>query len=479
MATSYTPTIGLEIHAELKTKTKMFCGSRNAPHEQSPNTHICPVCMGHPGTLPVINFMAVRQVLLVGRALGGTLATYSEFDRKNYFYPDIPKGYQISQYAHPLVSGGELSGVAITRVHLEEDTARSLHRAEGTLIDFNRAGVPLMELVTEPVIHDAKTASNFARELQLLLRALGVSDANMERGEMRVEVNISISASDMLGTKVEVKNINSFKSVEAAIAYEIERQTVCLEKGEMVVQETRGWDETANVSVSQRKKESSHDYRYFPDPDLPKLNISEIPELASSRLDEMMPEKPSDKRIKLSNLGLASNIVEILVSNPEAAHFYMSAVIALETFKPDITNSNRQKLAHYVTSDLLGYIAQHTEVSFASAEPAYFAKLILMLDNGVISSRTAKDILAEVVFKHSDPETLSRERGLSRQDTEGELLLIIDSVLTEHSDTVIAYKNGKATALQFLIGQCMKTGKGTANPLILKELLLKRIASVS
>ncbi|HYF28964.1 MAG TPA: Asp-tRNA(Asn)/Glu-tRNA(Gln) amidotransferase subunit GatB, partial [Candidatus Paceibacterota bacterium] len=231
---TYRPTIGLEIHAELNTKTKMFCASANDPDETRPNVNVCPVCMAHPGTLPVPNQEAVRHIARVGTAVGGTLADYTEFDRKSYFYPDIPKGYQISQYEHPLVKGGELVGVPITRVHLEEDTARSTHSDGGSLVDFNRAGVPLMELVTEPEIHDAETAGNFARELQLLLRTLGASHANLEKGEMRIEANISVSKDDTLGTKVEVKNLNSFRSVERAIEFEIARQSELLERGERV-----------------------------------------------------------------------------------------------------------------------------------------------------------------------------------------------------------------------------------------------------
>src|SRR3989344_3387920 len=278
----YLLTVGLEIHAELATKTKMFCDSRNDTNELRPNTNVCPVCLGYPGTLPVINKEAVRRVLCLGTAVGGEIADYTEFDRKNYFYSDIPKGYQISQYKHPLVKGGELeveiknqkSKIKITRIHLEEDTAKSSHdTGDYSLVDFNRAGIPLMELVTEPVIHSGSEAAEFAKELQLLLRYLGVSDANMEKGEMRVEANVSVSKTDTFGVKVEVKNLNSFKAVERAIAYEVERQIAVIESGEKVVQETRGWDENKQKTFSQRLKEESHDYRYFPDPDLPKMKI--------------------------------------------------------------------------------------------------------------------------------------------------------------------------------------------------------------
>ena len=300
----YKLTVGLEVHAELKTKTKMFCNSANDPFNAEPNVNICPVCMAHPGTLPVINKQAVHHVLRVGTALGSDLADFTEFDRKNYFYPDIPKGYQISQYKYPLVSNGMLNGIAIERVHLEEDTASSSHEgSEGSLVDYNRAGVPLMELVTKPVIHTAEEAGAFARELQLLLRTLGVSDANMEKGEMRVEANISISKTDKLGTKVEVKNLNSFRSVERAIAYEVERMTKILDGGPgEIVQETRGWDEGGQKTFSQRKKESAHDYRYFPDPDLPKLKISEIPEFSNKNLQATMPELPWERRARLASM---------------------------------------------------------------------------------------------------------------------------------------------------------------------------------
>src|SRR3990167_8307552 len=283
----YQPTIGLEIHAELKTQTKMFCCSKNDADETRPNVNICPVCMAHPGTLPVINAEAVRHVLRVGVALGSKLADYTEFDRKNYFYPDLPKGYQLSQYEFPLVEGGALKDVTITRVHLEEDTASSMHTSTSlstgdeatgaTTIDYNRAGVPLMELVTEPVITSAEEAGEFARELQLLLRSLGASEANMEKGEMRVEANVSVtktsveggtaSGGKILGTKVEIKNLNSFNAMERAIRYETKRQIEILERGEKVIQQTLGWDEGKQATFPQRTKEGSSDYRYFPDPD--------------------------------------------------------------------------------------------------------------------------------------------------------------------------------------------------------------------
>lgn len=360
----YSVTIGLEVHAELKTKTKMFCNSKNDPDEKKPNVNICPVCMGHPGTLPVINKEAVKHVLKVGIALDGTLADFTEFDRKNYFYPDIPKSYQISQYKYPLVSGGKLNGVEITRVHLEEDTGTSLHEAgDYSLVNYNRAGVPLMELVTEPVIHSAKEAAAFAKELQLLLRTLGVGEANMEKGEMRVEANISISDDPKkFGTKVEVKNLNSFRAVEKAIEYEVARHAEVLESGGKIAQETRGWNETKEETFSQRSKEDSHDYRYFPDPDLPKLYISKIPEFKKDVLQKEMAELPWNKRDRYKKeFELKDEDVEIFVGSPEWGNFFETILKNLETgFSNALGNRVSKSLvkltSNYITTDLLGLV---------------------------------------------------------------------------------------------------------------------------
>jgi aspartyl-tRNA(Asn)/glutamyl-tRNA(Gln) amidotransferase subunit B len=472
---AYTPTIGLEIHAELRTETKMFCGCKNAPHDSEPNIHVCPICVGHPGTLPMVNEQAVQHVLLVGRALEANLATFTEFDRKNYFYPDIPKGYQISQFAYPLVSKGSLAGVAITRVHLEEDTARSVHdKAAGSLIDYNRAGVPLMELVTEPVIHDAKTAGNFARELQLLLRTLGVSDANMERGEMRVEVNISVSASDSYGTKVEIKNLNSFRSVESAIAYEIDRQINLLEKGETIIQETRGWDEIGLKTVSQRKKESSHDYRYFPDPDIPKFSTQEVPTLALSRLDEIMPETPSKIRAKFLDLGLPNNIIEILVADRSSSKFYEQAITELEAVRASTTTDDKKKLVNFLTTDLLGAIAKEG-TSIEQASPRNFAELIALFLEGVITTRVVKDLLYEISFGTVSPRIIVEERGLLQGASGTDLATLTDEVLRENQNVVEDYRKGKEAALQFLVGQLMKKTRGSADPSEVKAIILKKI----
>jgi aspartyl-tRNA(Asn)/glutamyl-tRNA(Gln) amidotransferase subunit B len=459
----YKTTIGLEIHAELRTQTKMFCNSKNDPEEKRPNVNICPVCMGYPGTLPVINKEAVKHVLKVGKALGAKLADFTEFDRKNYFYPDIPKGYQISQYKYPLVSGGELAGVKITRVHLEEDTARSSHeKGDYSLVDFNRAGVPLMELVTEPVIGSAEQAVNFARELQLLLRYLGVSYANMEKGEMRVEANISVSKTDVFGTKCEVKNLNSFRTVEKAIAYEVARHIELLENGEKVVQETRGWNEAKQETYSQRSKENAHDYRYFPEPDLPKLKLSEAPELFAVTL----PELPTEKRARFDKeYGVKEEDREMYIVDQKLGDFFEEVIKISGDKKLAVLVSN------YITSDLAGLQKNNPDIDpFQNITPENFAALIKMANTRELSSRGAKDALA-VMFKNGgDPKRIAEEKGLIQKNDEGELLAMVQKIIADNEKVAAEYRAGKEASIMFLVGQGMKASKGSANPQILKKL---------
>lgn len=469
----YKTTVGIEVHAELKTKSKMFCGCKNDPHASEPNSNTCPVCLAHPGTLPVVNKEAVSALMQMGRAIGGELADYSEFDRKNYFYPDIPKAYQISQYKYPFVSGGEIAGVEITRVHLEEDTARSQHdQGDESLVDFNRAGVPLMELVTEPVIHDPETALKFARELQLLLRTLGISDANMDRGEMRVEANISVSKTDTFGTKVEVKNLNSFKSVEGAIKFEVKRQIELLEKGGEIIQETRGWDENRSKTFSQRTKESANDYRYFPDPDIPKFQRSGIPEFENSRIDEMMNKTPDFKRDFYSNLGLSADLIETVIASPVRDQYFVS-VLNSSNFK----SGNEKLAANYLTSDIAGLLESTPELEITSADPDTFASLITLVSDKTLTSRVAKDLLPEVVFEGLDPLKTAESRGLLQNNNEDELKAIVASVIAEHTDVADEYRAGKESALQFFIGQGMKATKGSANPGVLADLFRSELSS--
>jgi len=468
---TYITTIGLEIHAELKTKTKMFCDSKNDPDEAKPNVNVCPICMGHPGTLPVVNKEAVKHVLKVGVALGSELADFTEFDRKNYFYPDIPKGYQISQYKYPLVKGGALNGVEITRVHLEEDTASSSHDQGGySLVDFNRAGVPLMELVTEPVIHSAKEAGDFARELQLLLRTLGVAEANMEKGEMRVEANISVSTDPKkFGTKVEVKNLNSFRSVERAIEFEVARHIALLEAGEKMVQETRGWDEDKGKTFSQRTKEDSHDYRYFPDPDIPKFYISEIPEFSKEALKKELPELPWEKRARFKKeFGLKDEDVEIFVTDVELGKQFEEIVAEIKKKSPSKIEVLAKLASNYIISDFLGIRKTNSNVVL----PKDFVDLIMMAESGEVSSRGAKDILAISVLPNEKRtvKDIAKEKGLLQQSDTGALKKVVEEIIKENEKAVTEYKAGKVASLMFLVGQGMRKSKGSANPGVLKTL---------
>jgi aspartyl-tRNA(Asn)/glutamyl-tRNA(Gln) amidotransferase subunit B len=468
----YRPTIGLEIHAELATVTKMFCRCQNNPEDKTPNVYVCPVCMAYPGALPVINKEAVHQVLRVGVALNATLADFSEFDRKSYFYPDIPKGYQISQYKYPLVSGGSLLGVDITRVHLEEDTARSSHEGDVSLVDFNRAGVPLMELVTEPVIHDAKTAGNFARELQLLLKALGASEANLEKGQMRVEANISVSKTDTFGTKVEVKNLNSFKSVEAAIDYEIARHIQVLESGGTILQETRGFNEDKGETFSQRLKEGSADYRYFPEPDLPKLYISKIPEWSVEALRASLPELPAQKRSRYESLALSPEAISYISASNTRSDFF-DAVITAEDSKETV-----QLCANYFVSDLAGFYAKNGGIEFEKITPKEFRALIEMVQKGDLSSRGAKDVLTELAQNGGGASKTAQALGVIQNNDAGFAQEIVAKVTQNNPAVVAEYKGGKESSLMFLVGQAMKESKGKGNPAMLKEALISILTEI-
>ena len=479
---SYNPTIGLEIHAELKTASKMFCSCKNNPDEESPNVNVCPICMGHPGTLPVLNMTAIEHVLKIGIAIDAKLADFTEWDRKHYFYPDIPKGYQLSQYAYPLVRDGQLAGVDVERIHLEEDTASSTHdQHDNSLINFNRSGVPLLELVTKPVIHDAKTAVTFAKELQLLLRYLKAGDANMEKGEMRVEANISVASEEdtknnKLGTKTEVKNLNSFRSVEKAIAFEVERQISILHKGDKVIQETRGWDDVNNETYSQRVKESSHDYRYFPDPDIPKLKLSEIPSLSPSLLAHGMPELPSVKRHRyMEDFGMTEKEVAVFVDMPLISKYFESAISAYKDDKKKV-----KLTVNYILSDYLGLIKKDKkdiEDNITTIDPKSIAELIALIDSNLVSSRGAKEILMIMYgdAKSGSPKDIAEKHSLIQKSSADDILPAIEKIITDNPSVVAEYKSGKIASLQFLIGQAMKATKGSANPAVVKELLISKL----
>ncbi len=495
MEKKYYPTIGLEVHAELKTQTKMFCSCKNDPDEEKPNINICPVCMAHPGTLPVINKKAVENVIKVGLALGGEIADFTEFDRKNYFYPDIPKGFQISQYKYPIISGGHLADFDLTRIHLEEDTATNKHREstfpevrltgvsrrsnfreEGySLVDFNRAGVPLMELVTEPYTSNdaeiaAKSASNLAKELQLTLWYLNVSEANMEKGEMRVEANISVSIDkNKLGTKVEVKNLNSFKSVEKAIKFELDRMVKLLEngKGSEIVQETRGWDDGKQKTFSQRKKESSHDYRYFPEPDLPKMYLHEAFNL--EKIKKELPELPQAKRLRYKrDFGIKDEDIESYINDPDLGIYFEKVTENLLQNKELIILAS-----NFISNDLIGSGKSVTEF----IDPDLLSETITMISNGELSSRAAKDIIfiAKGFQKGQKIREYAKEKNLLQKNDEESIKAIVEKIILENPEVVAVYKAGKENAIMSLVGKVIKESKGSANPQmvikILKDLL--------
>ncbi len=466
-------TVGLEIHAELKTDSKMFCACKNDPSAE-PNTNICPICMAHPGTLPYPNKEAVEKMIQIGIALGGKIASFSEFDRKSYFYPDIPKAYQISQYKYPIVEGGELAGVKISRVHLEEDTAKTSHVLddEYSYIDFNRAGAPLMELVTEPCIYNAETARNFAKELQLLLRSLGASDADMERGQMRVEANISLKNQDgSLGTKVEVKNLNSFRSVYEAILYEEKRQNKLLDEGKKVIQETRGWDENKNISFSQRRKEEAADYRYFPDPDLPKMSINSTNSVFSlSEIREKIPELPDEKRARLSDI-LSKQQVEFFINNDLMLSLFDNVTKSLKRDKDSV-----RLVANYISVDLVSYEPSRDilqDKRFADN----FAKLMEYLSDDKLSSRSAKDLIAILVDNSDiDLESYINENKLWQVTDDNLLSGLLEEAIKNNKQAFEDYKSGNKKASGAIIGYAMKKAKEkgiSLNPQKLSQLLDK------
>lgn len=464
----YITTIGLEIHAELHTNSKMWCGCKNDPYEKRPNQNICEVCMAHPGTLPVANHEAIKKVITVGCAVGGTIADFTEFDRKNYFYPDIPKGYQISQYKLPIVLGGQVNGKELTRIHLEEDTAKSSHDNDGyTLVDYNRAGVPLMELVTEPVIHSAEEAVSFARELQRILRYVGVSEANMEMGQMRIEANISVSKDPTkLGTKCEVKNINSFASVFGAINYEVKRHIESFEKGESIIQETRGWDEIKQETFSQRKKENAHDYRYFPDPDLPKLYLHKLFNI--EEIKNNLPELPKTRLTRLlKDYELKEETASIIVDNPALAFNFDEGV-------KDKDKTFAQAHANYLVSDLLGLFKKTNKEITAETLPSASSLAIAtsMYTGAIISSRGYKDLLPLIVNgKDVDVKKLAEENNLIQTTDTEALKKIVEEVISESPTQVTDYKSGKESMFMYFVGQCMKKSKGSGNPALFQELL--------
>jgi aspartyl-tRNA(Asn)/glutamyl-tRNA(Gln) amidotransferase subunit B len=485
---NYETVIGLEVHVQLNTKSKMFCQCSTDYASTPPNTHVCPVCMGMPGVLPVINRHAVEYTIMTGLALNCTISEYTKFDRKNYPYPDLMKGYQISQYDAPIAKGGllyiEVDGqkrrIGITRVHLEEDVAKLIHRpvvgSHGySLMDVNRSGVPLMEIVGEPDIRSPEEARQYLIKLHSMLQYIGVSTANMEEGSFRCDANISIrpEGSDKYLTKVEVKNMNSFRAVYRAMEYEAIRQRKAAEDGERLVQETRGWVEEEGKTVSQRSKEYAHDYRYFPEPDLPPLLISrKWVEEIKARLPEL-PEARRDRFI--AEYTLPAYDANLLTGTKAMADYFEAC---LKTGKLEgLPLTNRAKMvSNWLLGDFSRLLnASNIDISASKVTPSQLCELLDLVNKGSISGPVAKQVWEEMFSTGKSASEIVAQKGLSQISDAGELESTIRRILAEHPQAVADFKAGKETALKFLVGQLMRATKGRANPQMANQLLKKKL----
>ncbi|HIK37737.1 MAG: Asp-tRNA(Asn)/Glu-tRNA(Gln) amidotransferase subunit GatB [Geminocystis sp.] len=486
--TKYEAIIGLETHCQLNTRSKIFCNC-STDFNSPPNTNVCPVCLGHPGVLPVLNQEVLNAAIKMGLALKGKIARYSKFDRKQYFYPDLPKNYQISQYDLPIVRDGQLEievfdpktkevykkTIRITRLHMEEDAGKLVHagsdRLAGSthsLVDFNRAGVPLLEIVSAPDLRSGLEAAEYAQELRRLVRYLGISDGNMQEGSLRCDVNISVRpvGQKEFGVKVEIKNMNSFSAIQKAIDYEIQRQIEALERGQEIIQETRLWEEGSQRTISMRSKEESSDYRYFPEPDLPPIivNDSLLEELART-----LPELPAEKRARYQEeLGLSIYDARVLTDDKDVA-LYFEAVVA--------AGANPKSAANWVTQDIAAYLNSQPNLTINDLplKPPMLAELISLIEEGTISGKIAKEILPELLEKGGSPKQLVESRGMVTISNPEELSAIIDRVLAENADKVAQYKAGKKKLQGFFVGQIMKATGGRADPKLTNQILNEKL----
>ncbi len=474
--TQYEAVIGLEVHAQMLTETKIFCGCPTT-FGAEPNTQTCPVCIGMPGVLPVLNRKALEAAIRTGLATKCRIASYSRFARKNYFYPDLPKGYQISQYELPFCEGGSVEitvdggvrKIGITRIHMEEDAGKNIHEAGGSFsyVDLNRAGVPLMEIVSEPDLRSPAEAAAYMKKLRTILRYLGVCDGNMEQGSLRCDANVSVrpKGQSELGTRTEIKNINSFRFVEKAIEYEIRRQIKVLGEGGAIVQETRLWDASLEVTQSMRSKEEAHDYRYFPEPDLVPFVVSAE---WTDALRDALPELPDVKKDRfLSRYGLPDHDADLLTSEKALADWYEAVVSA---------GGQPKAVSNWIMGELMRYLNEEgRSIEECPISPAQLASMLGLIDDGTISGKIAKTVFEEMYRTGKDPAVIVREKGLVQISDEGALESVIDEVLLKNPDEVGRYRAGEEKLLGFLVGQIMKLTKGKANPQRVNELLRKKL----
>jgi aspartyl-tRNA(Asn)/glutamyl-tRNA(Gln) amidotransferase subunit B len=485
IATDYEVVIGLEVHCQLKTASKMFCGCSADYSGAEPNTHVCPVCLGMPGVLPVINEKAIEDIVLTGLALNCSIAPFSKFDRKNYHYPDLMKGYQISQYDLPICREGwlevEVDGerrrVGITRVHMEEDTARLLHRVDPvtgepySLIDVNRSGTPLMEIVSEPDIRSAAEAREYLVRLRQVLRYIGVSNANMEEGDFRCDANISVRrrGDTAFGTKVEIKNMNSFRAVHDALVFEAKRQIGVLEAGGRIEQETRGWSDERQATLSQRSKEHAHDYRYFPEPDLPPLRLSAA---FVERVRARMPELPAAKVERYRALGLSAYEAATLAEERPRAEYFEQLMAALSG-----EEARRAKLAaNWMLGEVARWLnANQAEIDRFPLEPAALAGLIEQVASGAVTALVGKEVFDQMVASGESAQAIIERQGLAQISGQDELTGLVRKAIEANPKAVADYHAGKETAVKFLIGQVMRETRGRANAQVVQELLEREL----
>ena len=487
-ATEYEAIIGLETHCQLNTKSKIFCPCPTN-FDSPPNTNVCPVCLGYPGVLPVLNQEVLASAVKLGLAIDGKITPHSKFDRKQYFYPDLPKNYQISQYDLPIVEQGQLEIeivdkktkevsrkiIGITRLHMEEDAGKLVHagseRLSGSthsLVDFNRTGVPLLEIVSEPDLRTGAEAAEYAQELRRLVRYLGISDGNMQEGSLRCDVNISVrkKGTKKFGTKVEIKNMNSFSAIQKAIEYEIDRQIEAIENGELIVQETRLWEEASQRTISMRKKEGSSDYRYFPEPDLPPLEVS--PEQLKAWAEEL-PELPARKRRRYEEeFGLSAYDARVLTDDRTVAEYFETAVIA---------GANAKLVANWISQDIAAYLNNNkltiTEIALQASD---LAELVKLIETGTISGKIAKEILPELLTQGGSPKALVEKKGLIQISDTSAIEKLIEEIIAAHPSELEKFRAGKTNLKGFFVGQVMKKSGGKADPKLTSQILDQKLS---